>query len=104
SLISGLAQAKSLAAQAALYEGGYTGDGNPRDESLALGKKPYTYHKGEFVFNHEKTGKYRDIFEGIHKGNIDLSDWKRKVDAFEYGKAIPIVVDNSEDISVLSNR
>src|SRR5690606_5319037 len=56
------------------------------------------------VFNHEKTGKYRDIFEGIHKGNIDLSDWKRKVDAFEYGKAIPIVVDNSEDISELSNR
>lgn len=31
------------------YEGGYTGDGNPREESLALGRKSYQYHKGEYV-------------------------------------------------------
>jgi hypothetical protein len=31
------------------YEGGYTGDGNPREESRALGRKSYTYHKGEYV-------------------------------------------------------
>lgn len=104
SLISGLAQAKALASQAAFYEGGYTGDGDPHAESLALGKKSYTYHKGEFVFNHEKTGKYRDIFEGIHKGNIDLVDWKRKVDAFESSHAAPIVIDNSGDVAELSER
>lgn len=31
------------------YQGGYTGDGNPRDVSVSLGKKNYTYHKGEYV-------------------------------------------------------
>lgn len=31
------------------YDGGYTGDGNPRSESNALGTKDYTYHKGEYV-------------------------------------------------------
>lgn len=31
------------------YEGGYTGDGDPRAESRALGSKDYIYHKGEYV-------------------------------------------------------
>ena len=31
------------------YEGGYTGDGNPREVSTALGNKDYIYHKGEYV-------------------------------------------------------
>lgn len=31
------------------YEGGYTGDGDPRSESRALGTKDYIYHKGEYV-------------------------------------------------------
>jgi len=31
------------------YEGGYTGDGNPRSVSTALGNKDYTYHKKEYV-------------------------------------------------------
>ena len=31
------------------YEGGYTGDGNPREVSTSLGNKDYTYHKGEYV-------------------------------------------------------
>ena len=31
------------------FKGGYTGDGNPRDVSVQLGKKNYTYHKGEYV-------------------------------------------------------
>lgn len=30
-------------------EGGYTGDGNPNEESTALGRKPYIYHKSEYV-------------------------------------------------------
>lgn len=33
----------------AFYDGGYTGDGSPTDQSTSLGQKPYTYHKGEYV-------------------------------------------------------
>jgi hypothetical protein len=82
-LTGGLIQARSIASQAAYYDGGYTGDGNPRDESKAIGTKPYTYHKAEFVMNHQKTAKYKDIFQAIHKGDIDLHDWQRKVVAYE---------------------
>lgn len=31
------------------YEGGYTGEGNPRTVSTKLGKKAYTYHADEYV-------------------------------------------------------
>jgi hypothetical protein len=81
-LIAGLASARAIASQAAFYEGGYTGGGNPREESKNLGKKHYTYHKEEFVFNHKKTKQYRDIFEGIHNGSIDLQDWQTKAKLF----------------------
>lgn len=30
-------------------DGGYTGDGNPRSESTTVGKKPYIYHKKEYI-------------------------------------------------------
>lgn len=88
-LVGGLAAGRSIANQAAFYDGGYTGDGDPRQESTAIGRKPYTYHKGEFVFNHEKTGKYKEIFHDIHNGNIDLNEWQRKVNAFEAMKFTP---------------
>jgi len=52
------------------YEGGYTGDGNPRETSTAQGRRGYKYHKGEFVMNHELTNQHRDMFEGIHKGEL----------------------------------
>lgn len=51
-------------------EGGYTGDGNPNEVSRAQGKRGYKYHKGEFVMNADLTGKHRDMFEGIHKGEL----------------------------------
>lgn len=36
------------------YTGGYTGDGDPRQESRALGKKPWgVYHKQEYVIDHQ---------------------------------------------------
>lgn len=88
-LVAGLAQARQLASQAAFYKGGlfdgqgYTGDGNPAGESLALGKKPYTYHAREFIFNHQTTGKNLDIFQRIHGGEIDLRDWEKKVALFD---------------------
>lgn len=34
---------------ASFYEGGYTGKGNPSEESRAIGTRPYTYHKDEYV-------------------------------------------------------
>lgn len=86
-LVAGLASARSIAGQAAYYEGGYTGDGNPREESMAVGKRPYIYHKGEFVMDHKKTREFRDIFEDIHGGKIDLKEWKQKVQMFDNLKA-----------------
>lgn len=88
-LVAGLASARSVASQAAYYEGGlypgegFTGHGNPREESRKLGGKPYQYHKEEYIFNHVKTRKFRDIFEDVHAGKIDLNKWKEKVQAYD---------------------
>lgn len=72
-LAAGLASAKALGAQG-FKKGGYTGDGNPNEVSTALGHKPYTYHKGEFVFDAETThkGNNLSIFRDILKGRMDL--------------------------------
>ena len=51
-------------------EGGYTGDGDPSDESTALGGRGYKYHKKEFVMNEHLTEKHRDLFEGMHRGRL----------------------------------
>jgi hypothetical protein len=86
-LVAGLASARSIASQAAFFKGGesdgYTGNGNIHSESNALGKKPYIYHKKEFIFNNEKTSKYIDIFRGVHKGEIDLNKMKAQSDLFQ---------------------
>ncbi len=88
-LIAGLASAKQAAQSAAFYEGGlyegegYTGLGNPRERSYGVGPKPYEYHKREFIFNHQKTDKYLEMFKRIHTGEIDLNQWKDKVSAFD---------------------
>jgi len=86
-LVAGLASARSIASQAAYYEGGYTGDGNPRDESSTMdGKRtsrPYTWHKGEFVMDHKKTRQFRDIFEDIHAGRVNLNEWKEKASQYD---------------------
>ncbi len=60
--------------QAQFYEGGYTGDGDPREQSLALGKKPYIYHKKEYVVNHELlenpfVAQQVSIIESMRKNN-----------------------------------
>lgn len=115
-LVAGLASARSIASQAAFYDGGYTGDGNPRDISNAIGPRNYTYHKGEFVFDHEKTGKYKDIFQGIHDGKIDLGNWREKVMSFDYLTKLnsmntqvpmfmpPAVVNNTVEIRELKGQ
>lgn len=53
--LSAIAQVKALfdsvpeTPRPEFYEGGYTGDGPPKQESKALGEKPYTYHRGELI-------------------------------------------------------
>jgi hypothetical protein len=94
-LIAGLAEARAIASQAAFYEGGlysekegYTGRGNPRGVADGVGRKPYTYHNEEFIFNHQTTGKYKDIFDGVHRGRIDLRDWQRKAESYDRLRAM----------------
>lgn len=88
-LVAGLASARSIAGQAAFYEGGlwdeqgYTGDGNPREASNKLGRKPYKYHKQEFIHNHQTTKKYREIFQAVHEGKIDLNQMKFESDMYK---------------------
>lgn len=89
-LAAGLAEARALASQASFYDGGYTGDGNAKGESKSLGKRSYTYHNREFVFDHKSTAKYRDIFEDIHKGKLDLNDMRDKAQAFDAFKKFQI--------------
>ena len=56
--------------EAGFYVGGYTGDGDPHQTSTAVGRRPYTYHKGEFVMDHDLTAKHRDLFDGLHKREL----------------------------------
>jgi chemotaxis protein histidine kinase CheA len=70
-LAASLAAVRSATADIpAFQEGGYTGDGNPSETSTAIGKRPYIYHKKEFVMNEELTSKHRDLFEGMHKKDL----------------------------------
>jgi hypothetical protein len=57
--IAGALQIALIAAQPIpeFYFGGYTGDGDPREVSTALGRKPYTYHRREYVIDHETLQK-----------------------------------------------
>lgn len=118
-LIGGLAAARSIASQAAYYDGGefgggYTGDGNPREESRAIGTKPYTYHKKEFIFNHEKTARNIDIFRDIHQGKLDLREMKNKAESFDEMKMYHLnkgadifykpLPDNNESIKQLESK
>lgn len=88
-LIAGLAASRSIAGQAAFYEGGeysgqgYTGDGNPRESSRKVGRKPYDYHYKEYIFNHQTTGKYLNHFRDIHSGKMDLNDTVKKAGLYD---------------------
>lgn len=106
-LVAGLASARSIAGQAAFYEGGlyseeggYTGNGNPRSISTALGGKPYDYHKEEFIHNHQTTRKFRPIFEDVHRGKIDLNEMKSKAELYDILKMNNI--DTSREIYLKS--
>lgn len=74
-MFAAFAAARVTAAKAAesnpdgFREGGYTGDGDPSEESTKLGNRGYKYHKKEFVANEEMTLKGRDFLEAWHKGD-----------------------------------
>lgn len=61
-------------------EGGYTGDGDPNQESRTLGRKPYKYHKGEFVMDADLTQDHRDLFDGLHQRRLKV----RQLDDGQY--------------------
>lgn len=54
-VLANIARATAIlsAAPKQFYEGGYTGDGDPRQESTAVGKRPYIYHKQEYIIPHK---------------------------------------------------
>lgn len=56
--------------------GGYTGDGHARSESNKLGKKPYIYHRREYVMDHATTAVPGNLawFERIHKGRLSMNE------------------------------
>ena len=54
--------AAKTTAQKGFYEGGYTGDGNPRSEAGVV-------HKREWVTDHETTAAHRPLLEGLHTAN-----------------------------------
>jgi tape measure domain-containing protein len=57
-------------------EGGYTGDGNPQQESRKLGKKSYEYHLQEYVVPHEPTRKHRGFLEALHHDKLHTLTWQ----------------------------
>lgn len=73
--VAGFVAQKSAATSAAkaggdsFFVGGYTGDGNERETSTAIGPRPYEYHRREFVMPHDLTDRYRrSLFEPLHQG------------------------------------
>lgn len=54
-VLANIARANAIlnSAPKQFYEGGYTGDGDPRQESTAVGKRPYIYHKQEYIIPHK---------------------------------------------------
>ncbi len=83
-LIGGYATVKTLALRqqtTGFADGGFTGEGGKYDVAGNV-------HRGEFVFNAERTRQFRPLFEAIHKGelmpnarpineNRELADLKR---------------------------
>jgi TP901 family phage tail tape measure protein len=101
-LVAGLAKARTLSSGLSFYKGGeanwmqafsarggYTGDGNARSESNAVGPKPYTYHRKEYIVPHEVVaiGQNRRILERVHRGRMDMSQmFQPKVIKMVYNK------------------
>jgi len=69
-------QAASQIGAGSYFVGGFTGEGDARQESQAVGPRPYTYHAREFVMNHELTDDFRHpLFEPLHQRRPQDIDW-----------------------------
>jgi hypothetical protein len=80
-LAAGLAQARATAQaqsfrEGGLYspKGGFTGYGPPDGQSMAVGAKPYNYHKQEYIMPSNVTmlGNNKEWLSKIHKNKIDI--------------------------------
>lgn len=77
-IVSNALQAKNIINS--FEQGGYTGDGNPKDVSTNLGSKPYTYHKGEYVtpnrvLNTPRGKQLVGELESLRKGISNPAPW-----------------------------
>lgn len=75
-ITSAVTAVRSINAENGFKEGGYTGDGDPNEESTQLGKKSYKYHKGEYVMDADLTTKHRDMLEGLHKRDLMVKEMR----------------------------
>ena len=71
-ITASIAAIRSASQEYEFYEGGYTGDGPAEQESTAVGRRPYKYHKREFVMDHDLTAKHKQMFEGIHQRKLKV--------------------------------
>jgi hypothetical protein len=71
-ITASIAAIRSASKEYEFYEGGYTGDGPAEQESTAVGRRPYKYHKREFVMDHDLTAKHKQMFEGIHQRKLKV--------------------------------
>lgn len=51
-------------------DGGFTGSGSIFGESTQVGKKPYKYHKQEYIANHENTERFKPLFQAMESGKL----------------------------------
>ena len=59
------------------FVGGFTGEGDPRQESRRLGERSYQYENREFVMRHQLTDQYRhELFEPLHQNRPQDINWR----------------------------
>jgi hypothetical protein len=71
-ITASIAAIRNASQEYQFYDGGYTGDGPAEQESTAVGRRPYKYHKREFVMDHDLTAKHKQMFEGIHQRKLKV--------------------------------
>ena len=101
-LAAGYAQARAQASsvgagfkKGGLYDGGFTGAGDPSHESNAQGFRGYKYHKNEYIMPSEVTNRGNNLrwFEKIRLGRLDIETL--------IGNKQPVVIVNSDNKEVV---
>lgn len=99
---SARAQANAIGASSAssfrkggVYEGGYTGAGDPNSKSTSLGIRPYTYHKNEHIMPSEvvNIGQNKSLLERIRIERIDMAKY--------FNRSSPTVIVNNDNDKVV---